>query len=101
MSWGRKRPGRGKAATRNAISRETRHAHCSRSDFRRDRIVARVERGLVAADAAGQGRRSGSRGRRSLSRAILGSVSRTLMQETQRPVAVVHKATKKQGQAPA
>lgn len=39
----------------------------------------------------------GSRGRRSLSRAILGSVSRTLMQETQRPVAVVHKATKKHG----
>lgn len=41
----------------------------------------------------------GSRGRRSFSRAILGSVSRTLMQETQRPVAVVHKATKKHGQS--
>jgi nucleotide-binding universal stress UspA family protein len=41
----------------------------------------------------------GSRGRRSLSRAILGSVSRTLMQETQRPVAVVHKATRKHGES--
>ena len=40
----------------------------------------------------------GSRGRRSLSRAILGSVSRTLMQETERPVAVVHKATKSRAQ---
>ena len=39
----------------------------------------------------------GSRGRRSISRAILGSVSRTLMQETKRPVAVVHKATRKHG----
>jgi nucleotide-binding universal stress UspA family protein len=39
----------------------------------------------------------GSRGRRSFSRAILGSVSRTLMQETERPIAVVHKATKKHG----
>ena len=39
----------------------------------------------------------GSRGRRSFSRAILGSVSRTLMQEAERPVAVVHKATKKHG----
>jgi nucleotide-binding universal stress UspA family protein len=39
----------------------------------------------------------GSRGRRSLSRAILGSVSRALMQETERPIAVVHKATKKHG----
>jgi nucleotide-binding universal stress UspA family protein len=37
----------------------------------------------------------GSRGRRSLTRAFLGSVSRTLMQESHRPVAVVHKATKK------
>lgn len=36
----------------------------------------------------------GSRGRRSFSRTILGSVSRTLMQEAQRPVAVVHKSKK-------
>ena len=33
----------------------------------------------------------GSRGHRSFSRAILGSVSRTLMQDSPRPVAVVHK----------
>ncbi|MDN5771371.1 MAG: universal stress protein, partial [Microlunatus sp.] len=39
----------------------------------------------------------GSRGRRSLSRAILGSVSRSLMQDAQHPVAVVHKATVKHG----
>ena len=37
----------------------------------------------------------GSRGRRSLSRAILGSVSRTLMQDSPRPVAVVHKPSRK------
>ena len=43
----------------------------------------------------------GSRGRRSFSRAILGSVSRALMQDAQRPVAVVHKATKKHGHAAA
>jgi len=36
----------------------------------------------------------GSRGRRSFSRTILGSVSRTLMQEAVRPVAVVHKSKK-------
>lgn len=41
----------------------------------------------------------GTRGRRSLSRAILGSVSRALMQESQRPIAVVHKETKKVGRA--
>jgi nucleotide-binding universal stress UspA family protein len=40
----------------------------------------------------------GSRGRR-FSRAILGSVSRTLMQESHRPVAVVHKSTKKLGRS--
>lgn len=39
----------------------------------------------------------GSRGRRSLTRAILGSVSRSLMQEAHRPVAVVHKATRRHG----
>ncbi|HEU5484695.1 MAG TPA: universal stress protein [Microlunatus sp.] len=39
----------------------------------------------------------GSRGRRSFPRAILGSVSRTLMQEAERPIAVVHKSTKKHG----
>lgn len=37
----------------------------------------------------------GSRGRGALKRAFLGSVSRALMQETERPVAVVHKTTKK------
>lgn len=37
----------------------------------------------------------GARGRRPFSRSVLGSVSRTLMQETRRPVAVVHKATTK------
>jgi nucleotide-binding universal stress UspA family protein len=41
----------------------------------------------------------GSRGRRSFSRAILGSVSRSLMQDAARPVAVVHKATRKHGQS--
>lgn len=38
----------------------------------------------------------GSRGRRSFSRAILGSVSRTLMQEAERPVAVAHKSKRHQ-----
>ena len=37
----------------------------------------------------------GSRGHRSFSRAILGSVSRTLMQDSHRPVAVVHKHSKR------
>ena len=37
----------------------------------------------------------GSRGHRSFSRAILGSVSRTLMQDSPRPVAVVHKPSRK------
>lgn len=41
----------------------------------------------------------GTRGRRPLSRAILGSVSRTLLHETQRPVAVVHRDTKNIGRA--
>ena len=41
----------------------------------------------------------GSRGRRSFSRAILGSVSRSLMQDAQGVVAVVHKATTKHGHA--
>jgi nucleotide-binding universal stress UspA family protein len=61
-------------------------------------------RGLPAEALVEAGRHAvltvvGSRGRRSLSRAVLGSVSRTLMQETRRPVAVVHKATKKHGQS--
>lgn len=37
----------------------------------------------------------GSRGHRSFGRAILGSVSRTLMQDSHRPVAVVHKPSRK------
>ena len=41
----------------------------------------------------------GSRGRRSFSRAILGSVSRSLMQDAVRPVAVAHTATRKLGQS--
>lgn len=41
----------------------------------------------------------GSRGRRSLGRAVLGSVSRSLMQEARHPIAVVHRATRKHGRA--
>jgi nucleotide-binding universal stress UspA family protein len=50
---------------------------------------------LVAASRSAVLTVVGSRGRRSLSRAILGSVSRALMQEAERPVAVVHHVTKK------
>jgi nucleotide-binding universal stress UspA family protein len=70
-----------------------------------DVAIERVTVKAMPADALVEASKSavltvvGSRGRRSLSRAILGSVSRTLMQETQRPVAVVHKATKKHGRA--
>lgn len=66
-----------------------------------DVAIEQVTIKALPADALVEASRSavltvvGSRGRRSLSRAILGSVSRTLMAETRRPVAVVHKATKK------